>query len=185
MLGIIQQACPHLLDGRQHKLSHSFVNHFMHLMNYSYRVATRSAKSTPENWPELGQNMAIRIAQSIQTYQTPPELVINADQTGIHLLPSPRRTWNACGDKQVHIIGKEEKCQVTLMMASTASGSLLTSQVIVPGKTPRSLPPPEKRLPFSQYLKYSFSGSNKHWSNLDTMKEVMIVFVHIGLSLLC
>jgi len=116
--------------------------------------------------------MAICIACSIQMFHTPPELIINADQTGIHLLPSPTCTWNPKGDKQVHIIGKNEKRQVTLMMASTASGHLLKSQVIVPGKTTQSLPPADKLQPFVKYLKYSFSGGDKHWSNLKMMKEV-------------
>lgn len=146
----------------------------MHSMGYSYQVATRSAKSTPETWPELGRNMAIRISQSIRAYRIPPELVINADQTGIHLLLSPSHTWGPCGNKQVQIVGKEEKCQVTLMMASTASGNLLKSQVIIPGKSHRSLPPLEKCLPFAPNLQYFYSGGDKHWSNLQMMKSVSI-----------
>jgi len=176
MLGIVKQVCPSLLNGKKHELSHSYVKHFMSLMGYSYCVATQSAKSTLVDWPELGQNMAIWIAQSIWTYQTPPELVINADQTSIHLLPSLSQTWNTSGDKQVKVVGKEEKHQVTLLMASTASGCLLTSQVIVPGKSPCSLPPPEKCHPFSPWIKYYFSGSDKHWSNQTMMKKVSIVF---------
>lgn len=172
MLGVIEQVCPHLLDGQEHKLSRRYVNNFMHSMDYSYRAVTQSAKSTPDNWAQLGRDMAIRIAQSIWTYRTPPELVINADQTGIHHLPSPNRTWNPCGGKQVQVVGKDEKRQVTLMMASTAAGGLLPSQVIVPGKTPHSLPPPDKCLPFSQYLKYFYSGGDKHWSNMQMMKMV-------------
>ena len=104
--------------------------------------------------------MAICIAHSIQTCHTPPELVINADQTGIHPLPSPSHTWNPEGDKQVNIVGKDEKRQVTLMMASTASGHLLRSQVIVPGKTTWSLPPADKLQMFAKELKYSFSGGH-------------------------
>ena len=81
----------------------------MHALGYSFGVGTKSARSTPETWPELGWNMAIYIACSIQTCHTPPELVINADQTGIHLLPSPSCTWNPEGDKQVNIVGKDEE----------------------------------------------------------------------------
>ena len=177
MLGVIQQACPHLLDGKKHQLPRSSVHNFMHSMHYSYRVATQSAKSTPKNWLELGRNMAIRIARSIHTHRTPPELVINADQTGIHLFPLPGHTWNPCGDKQVQVLGKEEKCQVTLMMASTSSGSILPSQVIVPGKTVCSLPPHEKCLKYSQFIKYFVSGGDKHWSNQQMMKAVSTISV--------
>ena len=50
-----------------------------------------------------------------------------------------QHSWDTCGNQQVQIIGKNEKHQVTLMMASTASGDLLKSQVIVPGKSHWSL----------------------------------------------
>ena len=174
MLGIIQNLCPQLLDGKVHKLPRSSVKHFMHSIGYSYRFATQSAKLTSKIWPELGRNMAIQIAQSIHAYHTPPELVINADQTGIHLLPSPNHTWDTCGNQQVQIIGKNEKHQVTLMMASTVSGGLLKSQVIVPGISHQSLPPPNKCLPFASSLQYFYSGGVKHWSNLQMMKLVSI-----------
>ena len=58
------------------------------------------------------------------------------------------------------------------MMASTASGHLLRSQVIVPGKTTQSVPPADKLQLFAKELKYSFSDGHKHWSNLEMMKEV-------------
>jgi len=40
---------------------------------------------------------------------------------------------------------------VTLMMVSTASGHLLKSQVIIPGKTTWSLPPTDKLQPLAKY----------------------------------
>ena len=61
---------------------------------------------------------------------------------------------------------------MTLMIASTAPGHLLWSQVIVPGKTTQSLPPADKLQLFARELKYSFSGGNKYWSNLEMMKVV-------------
>jgi hypothetical protein len=121
--------------------------------------------------------MAIQIAQSIQAFKTPPELIINADQTGVHLLPSPSQTWSPSGDKQVQIIGQNEKHQVMLMVASTAAGGLLPSQVIVPGKTCCSLPPPEKCHPFSPYIRYFYSGGDKHWSNMTMMKMVHAILL--------
>lgn len=79
MLSIIQNSSLQLLDGKKHKLPQSSVMHFMHSMGYSYWVATQSAKSTPETWPELEWNMAIWIAQSIYAYYTPPDLVTNSN----------------------------------------------------------------------------------------------------------
>jgi len=44
------------------------------------------------------------------------------------------------GDRQVTIAGADDKQAVTLMVAITASSHLLWTQVIVAGKTERSLP---------------------------------------------
>ena len=57
--------------------------------------------------------------------------------------------YNPCGNKQVQIVGKE-KCQVTLVMALTASRDPLKSQVIVPGNSQQSLL--EKCQPFASCL---------------------------------
>jgi len=110
MLSFIRAMAPHLLEGGKFKLSTTYITHYMtHYTRWSYRVGTRAAGSTPQNWDELRRNMAIRISNSIRTYGTPPELVINSDQTPCHLIPTPDRTWAPKGDRQVTIAGADDK----------------------------------------------------------------------------
>ena len=75
------------------------------------------------------------------------------------------------GDWQVTVAGADDKWAVTLMVAITASGDLLWTQVIVAGKTARSLPAAHLWAAVKK-VQYDFSGGNKHWSNLSMMKHV-------------
>jgi len=59
-----------------------------------------------------------------------------------------------------------------LMVAITASGDLLWTQVIVAGKTEQSLPSAHLRTAVNKKIWYDFSGGDKHWSNLSMMKSV-------------
>ena len=173
MLGLIRSLAPSLLSDGKFKVSASYIRHFMkHYFAWSYCVGTCSAQKTPANWEELGHNMAIRIAMSIRTYGTPPELIINGDQTGIHLLPSPNRTWAPTGDQQVSIVGQDDKRQITAMVTTTASGHMLPTQMICAGRTERSLPALHLRTGVANILHYDFSGGDKHWSNMKMMKAV-------------
>ena len=164
---------PDLLKDGKFKISRTYIATYMkHYTGWAYRVGTRAAGSIPQNWDELGRNMVIRIANSIRTYGTPPELVINGDQTPCHLIPTPNRTWAPMGDRQVTIAGADDKRAVTLMVAITASGHLLRTQVIVAGKTARSLPAVRLRRAAKKKVRYDFSGGSNHWSNLAMMKSV-------------
>jgi hypothetical protein len=188
MLGFIREKAPDLLKDGEFKISKSYITNYMkHYTAWSYQVGMRAAGSIPQNWDELGWNMAICISNSIQTYGTPPELVINSDQTPCHLIPTPNRTWAPKGDQQVTIAGVDDKRAVTLMVAITASGDLLQTQVIVAGKTERSLPAAHLRTAVNKKVWYEFSGGNKHWSNLSMMKSVssksyFIIILNLTLS---
>ena len=51
--------------------------------------------------------------------EIPPELVINFDQTGIRYVPATLWTMEKEGAKRVEIIGKDDKRQVTAVLAGT------------------------------------------------------------------
>ena len=91
------------------------------------------------------------------------------------------------GDRQVTIAGADDKRAVTLMVAITASGDLLRTQVIVAGKTERSLPAAHLRTAVNKKIRYDYSGGNKHWSNISMMKRVssksyFIIVLNLTLS---
>lgn len=102
----------------------------------------------------------------------PAELVINADQTGVVILPAGKETWAERGAKQVAGVAKEEKRQYTLMVGSSASGDMLPFQAIWSGKTAKSLPEPKVRAPGEKQGHRWVPGGERHWSTLETMKKV-------------
>jgi hypothetical protein len=84
-------------------------------MNYSWRKMTQAAGKLPSDWDDQGLRLALRLCSSIKEEGTPPELVINADQTGIHLVLMGDKTYHSRGEKQVPGLGKEEKRQMTFI----------------------------------------------------------------------
>lgn len=81
------------------------------------------------------------------------------------------------GAQQVSITGLDDKRQMTLLLAITKSGSLLSPQLIYPGKSDRCLP---KGLVFPSSWDITYTES--HWSNEETMvrfvKNIIIPYVN-------
>lgn len=101
----------------------------------------------------------------------PAELVINADQTGVVLLPAGKETWAERGAKQVAGVVKEEKRQYTLTVGSASSGDMLPFQAIWSGKTAKSLPEARLRAGAEKQGHRWVPGGERHWSTLETMKK--------------
>lgn len=55
-----------------------------------------------------------------------PELVVNADQMGVHLLPiGNERTYPTKGSRDVTVAGRDDKRQVTSLLSCFAAGNVL------------------------------------------------------------
>lgn len=65
------------------------------------------------------------------------------------------------------MLGKDDKRQITAVIAASMMNELLPTQLIFKGKTKVSIP---KSTDASTKLWHLTSSSN-HWSNLDTMKD--------------
>ena len=70
----------------------------------------------------------------------PAELVLNWDQTALHLVPTGQWTMHRSGEKVVPITNCDDKCQITAVLAVTMSGDYLRPQLIYKGKTERCHP---------------------------------------------
>lgn len=95
----------------------------------------------------------------------PSSLVINWDQTTIQYVPISSWTMEQEGAKRVEISGKDDKWQITAVLACTMSVNFLPPQLLYQGKTPRCLPPVE--FPKKWHITYT----ENHWCNESTMKE--------------
>jgi hypothetical protein len=80
----------------------------------------------PPTWVDQGTKMAYRVAYLVKSYNIHVTLVINIDQTCVHLVPTRgERTWEMKGEKNIHVLGIEDKRQIRVVVSSSANGNLL------------------------------------------------------------
>lgn len=90
------------------------------------------------------------------------------DQTGVPLAPVDSRTYDASGNKEVKVIGAEDKRQITACIASSLNGDLLPMQLIFQGKT-AACHPPATAAAAEAFV--HITHSENHWSSQITMQE--------------
>ena len=133
--------------------------------NFVKRKATKAARNLPVDFPELKLAFLRRIQDEVVTHSIPSELLINWDQTGSKLVPVSCWTMAEQGCTQVPVVGKEDKREITVVLAVTASGTLLPPQLIYQGKTNGWHP----KITFP--TKGNVTHSENHWSTAETMIE--------------
>ncbi|KAL3677747.1 hypothetical protein R1sor_020703 [Riccia sorocarpa] len=140
-------------------------------MQWSFRSSTTAAQTLSSDWEEKGKLMALRMAYLIKSFNIPHELVINFDQTGLQLVPVGReKTYTMKGSREVAVTGKDDKRQVTLVPAMTATGELLPFQIIFTGRSSRSLPTGQ----WANILKWHgwhLTFTDNHWASLATCQH--------------
>ena len=89
--GMFEALAPQLLDDRPGGfiVSRQWTNEFMKVyINWTIRKGTTAASKLPLDWMEQGLNMNYMVAYLAKFYGIPSSLVVNSDQTGIHLVPA-------------------------------------------------------------------------------------------------
>ena len=109
-------------------------------MSFVKHKATAKAKVTVENFAELRSDYLLEIKNVIVMDEISTELVINFDQMSLNIVPTSDWTIEAEGSKRVEGIGKDDKRQLTAVLAGTLHRDFLPSQIIYQGTTPRCLP---------------------------------------------
>lgn len=108
---------------------------------------------------------------------SPPELVINCDQTGIKVVPVSSWTMEKKGSKRVEIAGVHNKRQITAVFAAIPVGEFLPFQLIFQDKTPACLPK------FTFPSDWNVTCTPSGWTNEETMKtyieEIIVPYVRL------
>jgi len=100
-------------------------------LNWSYRASTIATSKLPKDYELQGKIMAQRCAYLIKVHNIPQELVVNIDQTSIHLiLIGGAKTWVTKSSKHVNVHSVEDKRQIIVVVSSSAKGVVLPFQVI-------------------------------------------------------
>ncbi|GAQ88167.1 hypothetical protein KFL_004060010 [Klebsormidium nitens] len=171
--GTIEALAPELLQrrlkgGQLFEVSRSFSRKFANRwLGWTWRRATTAASKLPDDWEQQGDDMAFRIAAICYKDNIPPELVVNSDQTGVHLRPSSDLTYEQKNVKEVKILGKEDKRQITCVVSSSAGGEVLPLQCVFEGKT-SAVEPQGVEATIAKAKGFDLTHSANHWSNQET-----------------
>ena len=110
----------------------------------------------------------VRMASIVHASGTiPPELVVGADETGIHLIPSSSYVLAKKGAKIVPRRDSDDKRQLTGMVSHSMAGNKLPLQLIFAGKTKAVLP----ALTDAELGGTLLSYSSSHWSTDITIVQ--------------
>lgn len=147
-------------------LSRQWAYHFLRRMNFVRRKATTSkSKPTPIEFAAAKKAFLDDVSSVVTMEEIPPELILNWDQTGIHLVPASGWTMDLEGSKRVEVSGVNDKRQITAVFCGSLVGDFLPIQLIYKGKTQRCHP----RYKFPSH--WHITQSPKHWSTENTMLE--------------
>jgi hypothetical protein len=69
---------------------------------------------------EQGKIMVYRVVYLAKTYNIAPHLLVNIDQTRLHVVPIVReRSWEGRRTKQIQVLSVEDKRQLTIVASLT------------------------------------------------------------------
>ena len=92
----------------------------MNRMELVKRKSTTSKKVLRvENFENEKSKLLNKIQNRVAEYGIPPFLIINRDQTGLHIVPVSQWTMAKERSKRVEIVGSEGKCQITGVLLFT------------------------------------------------------------------
>ncbi len=103
--------------------------------------------------------------------EIPDELILNWDQTALHLVPTGQWIMHHAGEKVVPITISDDKRQITAVLAATMVGEYLPPQLIYTGKTSRRHPK------VTAPKGWDIWHSHNHWSNEETMKRYIEMII--------
>ena len=157
-------------------LSRHWAYHLLNRMKFVRRKATTSkSKYKPADFAEVKERFLADVVAVVTMEEIPPELILNWDQTGIHLVPVFPWTMDQAGSKRVEITGISSKQQITAVFCGSLVGDFLPVQLIYQGKMPRC------HSPFDFQDGWHVTHSPRHWSTEETMvqyiEEIILPYV--------
>ena len=182
-LSICQSKAPSILklNGGYTDISSFRAYNFANRHGFVIRKATKFTKAEIENKENVCAEFQAEFIKLIQNLKVPYELIINWDETGIQLLPTASYTFDKQGTiyeyrinlkliyylvaKQVPVAHKEDKREITIVLASTRAGTLLSPQLLYAGKTDQVHP--TFRFPDG----WNVFHTDRHWATTESTKR--------------
>ena len=85
------------------------------------------------------------ITAEVMMNEIPDDLIVNWDQTPLHIVPTGNWIMHRRGEKVILLSNLDDKCQITAVLAVSINIDYLPPQLISQGKTirchPKVIPP--------------------------------------------
>jgi hypothetical protein len=118
------------------------VGHFIKVtLGWSYILFTITTTKLPPNWKNPRTKMTYKVAYLVKTYNIPTTLVINTNETSVHLIHTRKERTHIQKGKNIHVLGIEDKRQITSGISSLVDGNLSPLHIIFIRSTITCLPP--------------------------------------------
>ena len=179
--GIVQAKAPE--QHRAYKLSRSWCRWwFAQKFPWTYKKGTTSGQKLPVDWEEQVAAMAQRVSSASAQYKIEhPCFIINWDQTAVLLMQASKYSYAPMKEKQVPIVGHDEKRQITAVVASTMGGDLLPLQLIFKGqdtnKRQQKAVPTLHEVDRKRCSGWHLTQTANHWSSLESMKDYVRLII--------
>ena len=134
------------------------------------------------DWEEQTAAMAQRVSSAAAQYNIEHHcFVINWDQTVVVLMQASEYSYAPIKDRQVPIVGQDEKRQITAVVASTLGGDLLPLQLIFKGhdtnkRQPKAVPT-LREVDRKRCAGWHLTQTANHWSSLESMKDYIRMII--------
>ncbi len=150
---------------------------------WTYKRGTTSGQKLPLDWEEQCEGMVKRVsAKAAQHNILHPSFIINWDQTAVLLMSANNSTYSHVKEKQVPMIGQDEKRQITAVVTSTLDGDLLPLQLIFKGqdknKKQQKAVPSLNSITTRRTAGWHLTQTENHWSSLESMKDFIRIIIH-------
>ena len=153
-------------------------------MNFSYKKATTNQRKIPANCEFLQQCFVNRIiATAAKRNIKHASFIINWDQTAVMLMGNSQYTYHSKQEKDVSIIGFDDKRQITAVVGTNWLGEMIPIQLVFGGQ--ESKPHQKKAVPsppndeIKRGIKsWHLTQSPSHWSTFNSMKEYVDNVIH-------
>ena len=156
-------------NGGNIEFSFSWAQSMFNRIGYVKRKATTAkVPISPGFIKEIGFTFYRSIKTLVDSFDIPPQLIINIDQTPLPYCLTSQYTMAEKGAKRVAITGSADHRQITGTFSVTLAGLFLPMQLIYEGKTNRCHPK------FSFPTGFNITHSVNHWSNEEKAKELLL-----------
>ena len=111
-------------------MSKGWAKYLLKRIGFVKRKATAAAKDNVGNFDLLKEEFLLEVKNVVYMDETPKDLIINFDQTGINYVPVISWTMEQKGAKCVELVVKNDKRQIMAIFAASFMGDFLPPQLV-------------------------------------------------------